>query len=92
MIESLFFIDIDNIYKYLRTPKKHRSAAKYRNFRKLTYRDLSNLLEKYRKQYYKGHRCEPLVKQLNLDLIVGKAAELELLVSNIRKRHIELNL
>lgn len=91
MIESLFFIDIHNIYAHLRTSKKQRYPARYKNFRRLTHRELSKLFESNGKQYYKGIRCEPLVMKLDLDLIVGKAVELDLFVREVQARHNKLN-
>jgi len=91
MLESLFFIDIKNIYKYLRTPNSKRSKTKYKNFRQLTHRELTQLFELYGKQYYKGQKCEPLVKILDLEHIISNATEINLLISNVRQRHELLN-
>ena len=92
MIESLFFIDIHNIYAQLRTPKNQRYPKRYKNFRGLTHKDMSRLFEKNGKQYYKGIKCEFLVKNLDLDLIIGGASELGLLVGTVKARHNKFNM
>lgn len=76
MQESLFFIDMDGLYKYLRAPRQKRNSRKFTNFRSLTHRDLSALFESFDKYYYKGHRCEGLVASLDLNKIAAKAEEL----------------
>lgn len=91
MIESLFFIDIANIYKHLRAPRNQRHPERYKKFRRLTHKDLSNLFSLHKKQYYKGHKCESLIQDLDLDLILGNAHELQQLVKNVRSRNTKFN-
>lgn len=91
MIESLFFADIDNIYSHLRIRKNLRFPKKFKNFRQFTHRELTQLFESNGKQYYKGHKCESLIKDLDIKLIISKASELELLVNNIKIRHNKFN-
>jgi hypothetical protein len=85
MIESLFFIDIDGIYKHLKARRTLRNKNKFRNFRKLTHRDLSVLFQKFGRHYYKGIRCQGLVKNLDIDLISSKANEILTLINTVQK-------
>lgn len=86
MLESLFFIDISGIYKFIRAKKSKRNKKKYSNFRKLSHRELSRLFKQFGKYYNKGIRCEGLVNALNLNLIISKAAELSKFIDNVRER------
>ncbi len=91
MIESLFFIDIDGLYKFLRTPKSARNPKKYLNFRKLTHKDLTTLFRQNKKMYHKGRRCQSLVENLDLDKIRNTAKEINFLVMQLKKRYRENN-
>lgn len=75
-IESVFFLDIDGIYKFLRAKKSHRKPQHFANFRKLTHIQLGNLFRQFGKTYFKGHRCQGLVASLDLDKLL-KAEELQ---------------
>jgi hypothetical protein len=86
MIESIFFIDIEGIYSFLRTPKAQRKPKRYQNFRKLTHRDLTKLFNQNKKIYHKGHRCRSLVMGLDLDKIVGSAGELQYFIETVKAR------
>ena len=77
MIESIFFIDIDGIYKFLRAETKRRNPKKYSQYRKLTCRDLSKLFRQFRCVYHKGARCNGLVNSLNIEKISNTADEIK---------------
>lgn len=83
MIESLFFIDIESIYAFLRAKKTLREKKKFTNFRKLTHHDLSNLFKRFNKTYYKGIRSEGFISSLDIDKISNTANELEYLITNL---------
>lgn len=85
MIESLFFIDINGIYDFLRAKHTLRNPKKFSNFRKLKHQELSKLFKQFEKIYTKGHKCEGLVKKLDMDKIVSKAKELQDMLSYIDK-------
>lgn len=86
MLESLFFIDIENIYRFLRTPNAVRNPAKYANFRNRRHQDLSKLFEQVDKIYQKGIRCANFVDHLDLDKIIAGADELQVLITKIREQ------
>jgi hypothetical protein len=90
MIESLFFIDIDGIYHFLRTPRSQRKPHRFRQFRRLRHQDLTTLFARYSKRYQKGERCNGLVRSLDLDAMVSTASELTRLVDSVRKRSEQL--
>jgi len=91
MIESLFFIDINGLYKFLRAKKTLRNPKKYNNFRRLTHKDLSRLFKQFNKTYFKGIRCQNLVSSLHIELIIKHAKEISSFVATIPKRNITLN-
>ena len=84
MLESLFFIDIDGIYKFVRAKKSLRKPSKYRNYRKLTHCDLSAVFKQFGHEYHKGVRCKGLVAALDLEKI-ATANELRLLIRCIQR-------
>jgi len=86
MIESLFFIDIDGIYKFLRAKTTLRKPNKYKNFRRLIHQDLSKLFKQFNKTYYKGIRCRGFISALNLGKIINTAKELSRFVSIVKNR------
>jgi hypothetical protein len=86
MIESLFFIDIDGIYKFLRTKKSLRNPQKYILFRKLTHRDLSHLFKQSNHFYLKGSKCNNFVNSLDVSKIVSKARELSSMIATVLRR------
>ncbi|HED32817.1 MAG TPA: DUF4276 family protein [Gammaproteobacteria bacterium] len=77
VIESLFFIDIDGIYAFLRAPHNKRKPKKYSEYRALTDRDLKALFKSFDKIYQKGHHCKSLVSSLNIKKIIDEADELK---------------
>lgn len=85
MLESLFFIDIDGLYSYLRSGRSHRNPRKYSNYRHLNAKDLNRLFKQFGKCYYKGIRCKGLIDTLDLDRISSTAEELVLLVKKINE-------
>jgi hypothetical protein len=84
MMESLFFIDMNGLYKYLRAPKKKQNAKKFSHFRTLTHKDLSTLFAAFDKQYHKGSKCEGLIASLDLGKIAAKAEELTVFLKHIQ--------
>ncbi len=85
-IESLFFLDLDGIYRFLRAKKSLRNHRKYSNFRSLTHEDLSVLFRRFEKVYHKGRKCEGLVTSLDFNRLLT-AREL----SRLRQRLDELS-
>jgi hypothetical protein len=86
MIESLFFIDIEGIYKFLRARRALRKPAKFAQFRRLTHGDLSKLFSRCGHVYIKGTRCKNFVNSLDICKIVSKAKELSGMVSHMLAR------
>jgi hypothetical protein len=86
MIESLFFIDIDGIYRFLRTKKTVRKPGKFASFRRLTHRDLSQIFKQSGRVYIKGIRCQHFVNSLDVRKIISNAGELRSMVANIVER------
>jgi len=74
-IESLFFLDIDGIYKFLRAQRSKRKPHLFSNYRSFTHRDLEQLFARFDRVYYKGSRCKGFVTALDLDKLV-RAEEL----------------
>ena len=85
MTESLFFIDINGNYKFLRTKKTLRKPERYKQFRQLKHQDLSRLFKESGKVFVKGRRCESLVHNLDIKLIVETAVELTSFVEKVQK-------
>lgn len=84
MCESLFFIDIEGVYKYLKTPKGLRNVKKYSNHRTFTHIDLSSLFKRFNKTYSKGKRCQNFVSHLDLGKI-SKAKEISDFLTALKK-------
>jgi len=82
MIESLFFLDIEGIYAFLRTPVSHRVPDKFGNFRQLRHEDLGRLFKAAGKQYRKGYRTHNFISALDLSKI-ATADELANLIRRI---------
>lgn len=76
MLESVFFIDIDGIYKFLRAEKNKRNPKKYVQYRKFTHHDLSALFKQFGCIYRKGRRCRGLIDSLDIAKITSTASEL----------------
>lgn len=86
MIESLFFIDIDGIYSFLRAQKTTRNPKKYSNYRVLRHQDLSKLFRSCGNIYSKGKKCQGFVKSLNLDKICKSADEISSLIELVNNK------
>lgn len=82
-LESWLFIDIENIYKYLRVPVSKRSIKKYKNYESLNNKDLTKLFKIYKKNYQKGKRVEDFLKALDLEKIYENCVELKTGISLI---------
>lgn len=76
MIESWFFHDIENIYKFLRAPKSKRNSKKFNPPERFTHKDLSALFKQFGKLYIKGEKCSGLINALDLNLIYANCSEL----------------
>lgn len=83
MLESLFFIDIEGIYKFLRTKRTLRNPRKYINFRKLTHLNLNLLFRQNDKTYIKGHKCAGFIEALNMNKIVEGASEIKSMLHSL---------
>ncbi len=79
-VESLFFADVAGIYNFLRAPNARRNPRKFAQFRKFTHIELAALFREFGKQYFKGHRVESFVHNLDLNVVVRKCDELKLLI------------
>ncbi len=66
MCESLFFLDIDGIYKFLRAPKQSRKPSNFKCHYRFTHHDLSKLFKSFGKTYRKGTKCQNFVSNLDL--------------------------
>ncbi|MFH0759843.1 MAG: DUF4276 family protein [Bacteroidota bacterium] len=75
-IESWFFIDIDNIFRFLRVPKSKRNPSRYTNHEGLNNRDLSKLFRQHKKVYSKGNKVEGLLDSLDLNKIYNGSQDL----------------
>lgn len=71
MLESVFFIDMDGLYKYLRASKNKRNPKKYKQYRNFTHRDLSALFKQFGHMYRKGSRCSDLIESLDIEKITS---------------------
>lgn len=83
-IESWFFIDINNIFKFLSVPHADRNESKYRPVEKLNNRDLTLLFKRYGKKYRKGEAAENFIAQLDLDILHQGAAQLASFISRAK--------
>ncbi len=91
MIESLFFIDIDGLYKFLRAKKTKRNPRKFSNFRIQTHRELDKLFQQFGKTYIKGHKVESLVQSIDLEKISSTAEEISSFLAQVHTGHDEHN-
>ena len=85
MIESLFFYDLEGIYKYLRVPKAKRNSKAYQPPEAFGVEDLKELFRRFGKSYQEGERARHFINQLDLPKIVASCGALsegiELIVS-----------
>lgn len=84
MIESIFFLDIEGIYQFLKVPKSQRPPKNFTNYRILKHQDLSALFKRFGNRYHKGHRCENFVNSLDLQKL-RQAKEINDLIESILK-------
>jgi hypothetical protein len=75
--ESWLFIDIINIYKFLRVPISLRNIDKYKNYESFNNDDLSKLFSQHKKHYKKGKKVEGLLNALNLEKIYDNCRDLK---------------
>jgi uncharacterized protein DUF4276 len=83
MCESLFFLDIDGIYKFLRAPKQARKPNNFKNYRKFTHHHLSKLFKTFGRSYQKGKRCQHFVSNLDLTKTL-QAGEIQKLIATLQ--------
>lgn len=74
--ESWLFIDIENVYKYLRVPKSKRVPQKFQNWENLCHLDMARLFKQFGQEYRKGRRVNGLIAELNLENIYNSCTEL----------------
>ncbi|GAB3170442.1 DUF4276 family protein [Telluribacter humicola] len=84
-IESWFFSDIDNIYKFLKAPISKRNPNKYANFENFNNRHLSLLFKQFGKCYQKGRRVEGLINNFDLNKICAKCRDLDEGIKKMQK-------
>lgn len=84
MTESIFFLDIEGIYAFLRAPQAQRKPQNFRNYRQLTHHDLSRLFKAHNKTYRKGRRCGNFLDHLDLDKTLN-AEEISGLISGMKE-------
>ena len=75
-IESWFFYDIDNIYRFLRTPRAQRNLNAFNPPSSFGYKNMQRLFERYNKTYFKGRRSGYFIQQLELQKICSDCPEL----------------
>jgi hypothetical protein len=75
-LESWFFYDLENIYKFLSVPRSRRNSTAYQPPEKYTYGDLQALFENNKKNYSKGKRSKNFIDHLNIDKIVTDCSDL----------------
>jgi hypothetical protein len=83
-IESWFFYDIEQIYKFLSVPHSHRKMNAYKPPEKYGYRDLQVLFESHHKTYSKGKRSKNFIDNLNMDKIIADCKDLSRGIELIR--------
>jgi len=83
--ESWLFIDIENIFKFLKAPVAERNGDKYRNHESFNNRDLSKLFKQHNKEYKKGRKVEGLLNALDLNKIYNKCEDLKNGIKAIKK-------
>lgn len=80
MLESWFFIDIHNIFKYLKTPESKCKPFKYADYERFRWSDLDDLFSQStsnKKRYKKGQNCQDLIKELDVLKIYQDCEELK---------------
>ena len=78
MLESWFFIDIEGIYAFLRTPTSKRNPKKYAQHENFTHEDLHILFQQHgQKRYMKGQRTANFIENLNVKKIYEKCLDLK---------------
>jgi hypothetical protein len=77
VFESWLFIEIENIYIYLKTPKSQRNTDKYRIYENFTHQHLAQLFKSVGKEYQKGRRVEGLMNAVNIENIYKKCQDLK---------------
>lgn len=83
--ESWLFIDIENIYKFLKAPVASRNTSKYKNHESFNNRDLSKLFSQHNKEYQKGRKVEGLLNALNIKKIYDNCEDLRNGIKSIKK-------
>ncbi len=86
MLESWFFYDTENIYKFLNVPKARRNLRKFSPPEKFTHNDLSALFRNHKKSYIKGEKCAGFIGALDLNKIQDDCDELKNGLEKIKER------
>ena len=83
--ESWLFIDIENIYRFLKAPVSTRNATIYKNYESFNNSDLSRLFAQHKKQYRKGKKVEGLLNAIDISKIYDNCQELRNGIDSIKK-------
>jgi hypothetical protein len=85
VFESWLFIDIDNIYAYLKTPKSQRNPDKYKVYENFTHQHLGQLFKSAGKEYKKGRRVEGLINAIDIIKIYEGCNDLKIQIDRMAK-------
>jgi len=79
MLESWFFIDIEGIYKYLKTPASKQKIHRYKAYENFRHEDLNALFMEVdkRNHYQKGDTAKKFIKELDLLKIYRQCEDLK---------------
>ncbi len=76
-LESWLFIDVDGIYRFLRTSRSNRNTRKYSNYEKFNNKDLAKLFRRNKRVYSKGKKIEGFLESLDLEKIYNECDDLK---------------
>jgi len=86
MIESWFFYDLGNIYKFLRVPRAQRRANAYQPVEGYGVDDLKRLFRRYKKKYAEGKDARNFINCLDVERITRGCNELRKGINLIQSR------
>jgi len=75
--ESWLFIDVENIYEYLKAPKSKRNIGKYKNHESFHNGHLSNLFKQFGRYYAKGKKSTGFIASLDTAKIYESCNDLK---------------
>jgi hypothetical protein len=84
-IESWFFIDISNIYRFLKITPMNRDIVKYEQFEKFDNYALSALFKKHGQIYQKRQKVDRFIDYLDLNKIYNTSIDLKNGIEIIKK-------